>query len=52
MKLLSSAGICKYYDNRQAVVTVTADDWADYCNEKFVQACQNFVVIIYGIPLQ
>ena len=33
---------CKYYDNRQAVVTITADDWADYCNEKFVQACQNF----------
>ena len=38
----SLMGICKYYDNRQAVVTVTADDWADYCNEKFVQACQNF----------
>ena len=35
-------GACEYYDNRQAVVTITADDWADYCNEKFVQACQNF----------
>ena len=23
-------------------MTITADDWADYCNEKFVQACQNF----------
>jgi len=32
----------EYYDNRRAVVTITADDWADYCNEKFVQACQNF----------
>ena len=38
----SFMGICEYYDNRQAVVTITADDWADYCNEKFVQACQNF----------
>lgn len=34
--------ISKYYDNRQAAVTVTADDWADYSNEKFIQACQNF----------
>ena len=23
-------GISKYYDNRKAVVTVTADDWIDY----------------------
>ena len=34
--------ICEYYDNRKAVVTVTADDWADWNNENFVQACQNF----------
>jgi peptidoglycan/xylan/chitin deacetylase (PgdA/CDA1 family) len=34
--------ICEYYDNRRAVVTVTADDWADWNNENFVQACQNF----------
>ena len=34
--------ISEYYDNRQAAVTVTADDWADYSNEKFIQACQNF----------
>ena len=34
--------ICKYYDNRHATVTITADDWADYCHEKFIQACQNF----------
>ena len=32
----------EYYDNREAVVTVTADDWADYSNAKFIQACQNF----------
>ena len=29
--------ISQYYDNRQAAVTVTADDWADYSNEKFIQ---------------
>jgi len=23
-------------------LTITADDWADYSNEKFIQACQNF----------
>ncbi len=23
-------GICKYYDNRQAAVTVSADDWSDW----------------------
>ena len=34
--------ICEYYDNRHAAVTITADDWADYCHEKFIQACQNF----------
>ena len=34
--------ICEYYDNRRAVVTVTADDWADWNNENFVQTCQNF----------
>ena len=35
-------GMSEYYDNRKAVVTITGDDWADYCNEKFIQACQNF----------
>ena len=35
-------GTSEYYDNRTAAVTITADDWADYCNEKFIQACQNF----------
>ncbi len=34
--------ICEFYDNRKAVVTVTADDWADWNNENFVQTCQNF----------
>ena len=29
----------KYYDNRDAVVTSTADDWAGWVNEKFVQTC-------------
>ena len=35
-------GTSEYYDNRKAVVTITADDWADYCNLKFIQACINF----------
>jgi len=35
-------GMSKYYDNRDAVVTSTADDWAGWVNEKFVQACQIF----------
>ena len=39
---ISFKRISQYYDNRQAAVTVTADDWADYSNEKFIQACQNF----------
>ena len=34
--------ISRYYDNRKAVVTVTGDDWADWNNENFIQACQNF----------
>ena len=34
--------ISEYYDNRKAAVTVTTDDWADYSNEKFIEACQNF----------
>ena len=34
--------ISEYYDNRKAAVTVTADDWAEYSNEKFIEACQNF----------
>ena len=32
----------RYYDNRDAVVTSTADDWAGWVNEKFVQTCQIF----------
>ena len=35
-------GMSKYYDNRDAVVTTTADDWAGWVNEKFVQTCQIF----------
>jgi len=35
-------GISKYYDNRQAVVTSTADDWAYYFNDKFLRTCRNF----------
>jgi hypothetical protein len=31
-----------YYDNRDAAVTATADDWADWVNDKFVQTCQIF----------
>lgn len=29
------AGVSKYYDNRSAVVTITADDWADWSNWMF-----------------
>ena len=32
----------RYYDNRDAVVTATADDWAGWVNDKFVQTCRNF----------
>ncbi len=32
----------KYYDNRDAVVVATADDWADYTHDKFVQSCIEF----------
>ena len=34
-------GMSQYYDNRKAVVTITADDWADWSNEKFIQTCEN-----------
>ena len=30
-----------FYDNRKAVVTVTADDWADWNNANFIQTCEN-----------
>jgi len=39
---ISFVQITKYYDNRDAVVTSTADDWADYCDFKFVQCCKAF----------
>jgi len=39
---VSYQGISKYYDNRDAAVTSTADDWADYCDYKFVQSCREF----------
>ena len=32
----------QYYDNRDAAVTSTADDWAGWSNEKFIQTCQIF----------
>ena len=35
-------GMSQYYDNRDAVVTSTADDWASWCNEKFIQTCHVF----------
>ena len=35
-------GMSQYYDNRDAVVTSTADDWANWCNEKFIQTCHVF----------
>ena len=38
----SFSKISKYYDNREAVVTVTADDWAGWNNQNFIETCQNF----------
>ena len=35
-------GISKYYDNRDAVVTATADDWAGWVNDKFLKTCRIF----------
>jgi len=34
--------ICKYYDNRDAVVTATADDWNKYTIDDFSQAIYMF----------
>lgn len=34
--------ISPYYDNRDAAVTSSADDWADWCHEKFNRTCRNF----------
>ena len=36
------SAISQYYDNRDAAVTATADDWADWVNDKFEQTCQIF----------
>ena len=36
------SAISQYYDNRDAVVTSTADDWGTYNNLKFVQTCEIF----------
>ncbi|MBH10694.1 MAG: hypothetical protein CMG74_10170 [Candidatus Marinimicrobia bacterium] len=38
----SFSEISKYYDDRVAVVTVTADDWAGWNNQNFIETCQNF----------
>ena len=32
----------EYYDNRSAVVTATADDWAGWNNQNFIYTCENF----------
>ena len=36
------SGMSQYYDNRDAAVTSTADDWAYWNNDEFVQTCENF----------
>jgi len=36
------SAMSQYYDNRDAAVTSTADDWAGWVNDKFVQTCQIF----------
>jgi len=38
----SYSAMSQYYDNRDAAVTATADDWAGWVNDKFVQTCQIF----------
>jgi hypothetical protein len=42
-------GISRYYDNRRAAVTASADDWNDYTNAAFQTACNVFRS--YRIPL-
>jgi hypothetical protein len=41
--------ICKYYDNRQAAVTLTADDWKEYTSPAFVQSVH--IVRSHNLPL-
>ena len=36
------SAISQYYDNRDAVVTSTADDWGSWSNPYFVQTCEIF----------
>ena len=36
------SSISNHYDNRESVVTLTADDWAGWNNQNFIEACQNF----------
>ena len=36
------SSMSQYYDNRDAAVTATADDWAGWVNDKFVYTCQIF----------
>ena len=38
----SFSKISKYYDNRDAAVTITADDWAGWNNQNFIETCENF----------
>jgi len=38
----SYSAISQYYDNRDAVVTSTADDWGSWSNPYFVQSCEIF----------
>jgi peptidoglycan/xylan/chitin deacetylase (PgdA/CDA1 family) len=42
-------GICRYYDNRQSVVTLTADDWKEYTNLDFVNAVHT--LRSYNLPV-
>lgn len=36
------SGICKYYDNRDAAVTASADDWADWSMRPFIDTILEF----------
>ena len=44
--------ISKYYDNRDAVVTSTADDWGAYSDSFFVETCEIFEALTYGFLVE
>ncbi|GEM_PF-2574237 len=41
---ISFAGICQYYDNREAVVTASADDWAESGDQTWYRSDEAFQI--------